>query len=88
VSTYVGTLRRSSLYHSSTVATVGIVLGVVACIIAIPPITARSAVWPVLLGMLAVLFGIAALSRGAGRVGWGALAAEIIGCGLSVLAMQ
>ena len=88
MSTYVGTLRRSRLYHSSTVATVGIVLGVVACIIAIPPITARSAVWPVLLGMLAVLFGIAALSRGAGRVGWGALAAGIIGCGLSVLAMQ
>ena len=88
MSTYVGTLRRSRLYHSSTVATVGIILGVVACIIAIPPITARSAVWPVLLGMLAVLFGIAALSRGAGRVGWGALAAGIIGCGLAILAMQ
>jgi len=88
VSTYVGTLTRSRLYKSSTVGTVGIIVGVVACVIAIPPFTARSAVWPVLLGMVAVLFGIAALSRGAGRVGWGALAAGIIGCGLAILAMQ
>ena len=88
MSTYVGTLTRSRLYKSSTVGTVGIIVGVVACVIAIPPFTARSAVWPVLLGMVAVLFGIAALSRGAGRVGWGALAAGIIGCGLAILAMQ
>ncbi len=88
MSTYVGTLRRSRLYDSSTVGTVGIVIGVVACLVAIPPITARSAVWPVLLGMVAVLFGIAALSRGAGRVGWGAVAAGIVGCGLAILAMQ
>ena len=88
MSTYVGTLRRSRLYDSSTVGAVGIVIGVVACIVAIPPITARSAVWPVLLGMLAVLFGIAALSRGAGRVGWGAVAAGIVGGGLAILAMQ
>jgi ABC-type uncharacterized transport system permease subunit len=88
VSTYVGTLRRSRLYDSSTVGTVGIVIGVVACLVAIPPITARSAVWPVLLGMVAVLFGIAALSRGAGRVGWGAVAAGIVGGGLAILAMQ
>jgi ABC-type uncharacterized transport system permease subunit len=88
VSTYVGTLRRSRLADSSTVGMVGIVIGVVACIVAIPPITARSAVWPVLLGMVAVLFGIAALSRGAGRVGWGAVAAGIVGGGLAILAMQ
>jgi simple sugar transport system permease protein len=88
VSTYVGTLRRSRLYDSSTVGAVGIIIGVVACIVAIPPITTRSAVWPVLLGMLAVLFGIAALSRGAGRVGWGAVAAGIVGGGLAILAMQ
>ena len=88
MSTYVGTLRRSRLADSSTVGMVGIVIGVVACIVAIPPITARSAVWPVLLGMVAVLFGIAALSRGAGRVGWGAVAAGIVGGGLAILAMQ
>jgi simple sugar transport system permease protein len=88
VSTYVGTLSRSRLANSSTVGTVGIILGVVACLVAIPPITARSPVWPILLGILALLFGIAALSRGAGRVGWGAVAAGIVGCGLALLAMQ
>ena len=88
MSTYVGTLSRSRLANSSTVGTVGIILGVVACVVAIPPITARSPVWPILLGILALLFGIAALSRGAGRVGWGAVAAGIVGCGLALLAMQ
>ncbi len=56
MSTYVGTAARSRLTDSSTVGTVGIVIGVAAFILAIPPITARSPVWPVLLGMVAVLF--------------------------------
>jgi ABC-type uncharacterized transport system permease subunit len=88
VSTYVGTAARSRLTDSSTVGTVGIVIGVVAFILAIPPITARSPVWPVLLGVVAVLFGIVAVSRGGGRVGWGAVGAGIVGCGLGLLAMQ
>jgi simple sugar transport system permease protein len=67
---------------------VGIIIGVVACIVAIPPVTARSLVWPVLLGIVAMLFGIVAVSRGAGRVGWGAIAAGILGGGLAALAMQ
>ena len=71
MSTYVGTLRRSRLYDSTTVAWVGIAIGVLAFVLAIPPVTARSAVWPVLLGIVAVLFGIVAVSRGVGRVGWG-----------------
>ena len=88
MSTYVGSSTRSRLYDSSTVGTVGIVIGVVAFILAIPPITARSPVWPVLLGMVAVLFGIVAVTRGGGRVGWGAVAAGIVGGGLALLAMQ
>ena len=88
MSTYVGTAARSRLTDSSTVGTVGIVIGVVAFILAIPPITARSPVWPVLLGVVAVLFGIVAVSRGGGRVGWGAVGAGIVGCGLALLAMQ
>jgi ABC-type uncharacterized transport system permease subunit len=88
MSTYVGSATRSRLTDSSTVGTVGIVIGVVAFILAIPPITARSPVWPVLLGMVAVLFGIVAVTRGGGRVGWGAVAAGIVGGGLALLAMQ
>jgi ABC-type uncharacterized transport system permease subunit len=88
MSTYVGTSTRSRLYDSSTVGTVGIVVGVVAFILAIPPITARSPIWPVLLGIVAVLFGIVAVTRGGGRVGWSAIAAGVVGGGLAILAMQ
>ncbi|HUH20950.1 MAG TPA: hypothetical protein VLZ09_03695, partial [Gaiellaceae bacterium] len=88
MSTYVGTAARSRLTDSSTVGTVGIVIGVAAFILAIPPITARSPVWPVLLGVVAVLFGIVSVSRGGGRAGWGAVGAGIVGCGLALLAMQ
>jgi ABC-type uncharacterized transport system permease subunit len=88
MSTYVGTSTRSRLYDSSTVGTVGIVVGVVAFILAIPPITARSPIWPVLLAIVAVLFGIVAVSRGGGRVGWSAIAAGIVGGGLAIVAMQ
>jgi general nucleoside transport system permease protein len=88
MSTYVGSFTRSRLYDSSTVGTVGIVVGVVAFLLAIPPITARSPIWPVLLAIVAVLFGIVAVSRGGGRVGWSAIAAGVVGGGLAILAMQ
>ncbi|HSB39045.1 MAG TPA: ABC transporter permease [Gaiellaceae bacterium] len=88
MSTYVGSFTRSRLYDSTTVGTVGIVLGVVAFVLAIPPFTSRSPLWPILLGMVAVLFGIVCLSRGGGRVGGGAIAAGIAGGGLALLAMQ
>ena len=88
MSTYVGSSTRSRLYDSSTVGTVGIVIGVVAFLLAIPPITARSPLWPVLLGIVAVLFGIVAVTRGGARVGWGAVAAGIVGGALAILAMQ
>ena len=88
MSTYVGSFTRSRLYDSTTVGTVGIVLGVVAFVLAIPPFTSRSPLWPILIGMVAVLFGIASLSRGGGRVGGGAIAAGVVGGGLAVLAMQ
>jgi general nucleoside transport system permease protein len=88
MSTYVGSFNRSRLYDSATVGTVGIVVGVAAFILAIPPVTARTPIWPVLLAIVAVLFGIVAVSRGGGRVGWGAVAAGIVGGGLAILAMQ
>jgi general nucleoside transport system permease protein len=88
MSTYVGSFDRSRLYDSATVGTVGIVVGVAAFILAIPPVTARTPIWPVLLAIVAVLFGIVAVSRGGGRVGWGAVAAGIVGGGLAILAMQ
>jgi ABC-type uncharacterized transport system permease subunit len=66
----------------------GIVLGLVACLLTIPPVAARSIVWPVLFGLVAAMFGVWTVARGRRRLGWGAVAAGIIGIGLGVLATR
>jgi simple sugar transport system permease protein len=68
------------------VATLGILLGCLAFLLALPPITARAPWWPALAGVPAIAAGIWAVSRGAGRVGWFSVAAGILGIGLGVLA--
>jgi simple sugar transport system permease protein len=85
---YAERLRRSRLTEPRSVGMVGIALGVLACWLAIPPFTVRSVVWPVLVGMLAVAAGVWAASRGVARVGWGAVAAGVVGAGLGLLALQ
>jgi simple sugar transport system permease protein len=71
-----------------SVASLGVVLGVVACLLALPPITARSIVWSALVGILGVACGIWAVTRGERRAGWSAVAAGIAGIGLGALAVQ
>jgi simple sugar transport system permease protein len=90
VSTYVGTVQRagSRLTEPTSVGAIGVTLGVIAFVLAIPPITARSPLWPILLGIVAMLFGIVAASRGAYRVGFGAIAAGVLGAALAVLATR
>src|SRR5436190_825122 len=63
-------------------------LGVLAFVLAIPPIAARSPLWPILLGIVAMLFGVVAASRGAYRVGFGAIATGVLGAALAVLATR
>ena len=81
MSTYVGTARRAGarLVEPTSVGAVGLTLGVIAFVLAIPPIAARSPLWPILVGIVAILFGIVAASRGAYRVGFGAIAAGVLG---------
>jgi ABC-type uncharacterized transport system permease subunit len=90
VSSYVGSVDglRSRLVDARSVGKLGIVLGVAAFLIAIPPLNTRFFVWPLVLGLLAAMLGVAAVSRGAGRVGFGAIAAGVIGIGLGLLAMR
>ena len=66
----------------------GIALGVLAAFIGIPPIQARGVIWSLLIGIFAVMFGIATFSRGRGRLGLGAVAAGVIGLGLGILATR
>jgi ABC-type uncharacterized transport system permease subunit len=80
--------RLSELASARPVATVGIVLGVVAGWLALPPVATRSMTLPLLLGILAVGAGIWAVSRGVKRPGWGAIAAGLIGISFALLAIQ
>jgi simple sugar transport system permease protein len=66
----------------------GIALGVFATFLAVPPIEARSVVWPILVGIVAAAFGLWTATRGLTRLGWGAVAAGLIGIGLGILATR
>ena len=79
-------LQRLRDPQSSGVA--GIVLGVFACFLALPPIAERSILWPVLVGVAAAMLGLWTATRGRRRLGWGAVAAGLIGLALGILATR
>jgi general nucleoside transport system permease protein len=83
-----GRIRTSRLTEPRSIAILGIALGVLACWLALPPFTTRTVVWPLLLGIVAALAGVAALSRGERKAGWGAVAAGVLGAALGALALQ
>ncbi len=66
----------------------GILLGVLAAFLAIPPIQARAVTWPILVGVLATALGIWTVTRGRDRLGWGAAVAGVVGIGLGILATR
>ena len=66
----------------------GIVLGALAFWLALPPLKTRSIYWPIAVGIVAVAAGIWAASRGQRRVGWGAVAAGVLGIAGGVLATR
>jgi ABC-type uncharacterized transport system permease subunit len=76
------------LRDPATSGYVGLVLGVFAGFLAIPPIEARSSVYPILVGVVAVVLGIWTVTRGRRRLGWGAVAAGVTGLGLGILATK
>jgi simple sugar transport system permease protein len=73
---------------TNDVATVGIILGLFAFFLTLPPISARQPWWPVLVGLVAVAAGVAAVSRGVRRTGWLAVAAGLVGIVLGLLATR
>ena len=66
----------------------GILLGVFAAFLCIPPLQARTITWPIVVGAVAVAFGIWTVTRGRTRLGWGAVASGAIGIGLGILATR
>jgi len=71
-----------------TFGKLGIVLGLVACLLTIPPVEARAIVWPVLVGIVAAAFGLWTVMRGERRLGFGAIASGAVGIGLGILATR
>jgi ABC-type uncharacterized transport system permease subunit len=66
----------------------GFGLGVVAFWIALPPVAARSIVFPIVLGVAALVAGAFVVTRGEKRAGWGAIASGLIGIGGGYLATR
>ena len=91
MSTYAATVERvlrSRLLEPKSIGALGIVLGVLAFWLAAPPIGVRSLIGPLIVGILAAMCGVFAASRGALKVGWGAVALAIIGVGMAELATR
>jgi ABC-type uncharacterized transport system permease subunit len=68
------------------VAWVGVLLGLLAFFVALPPIAAESPLWPVLFGLLGIFGGLWAVTRGVGRLAWGSIVLGVVGIGLGYLA--
>jgi general nucleoside transport system permease protein len=76
------------LRDPATTGSLGILLGAFAAFLAIPPIEARTVTWPILVGIVAASLGIWTVTRGRRRLGWGAVAAGLLGIGLGILATR
>jgi general nucleoside transport system permease protein len=77
---------RTRFTADEAVAVAGIGLGVLALWVTLPPWTVRDLGVPLAIGVIAAMFGVAALSRGEHRLGAWALAAAFIGAGAGLWA--
>ena len=68
------------------VAWLGVLLGLLAFFVALPPIAASSPIWPFLFGILGIGAGIWAVTRHVGRLAWGAIVLSVLGIALGYLA--
>lgn len=72
----------------ATIGYAGIVVGAFAAFLAIPPLQARTIYWPIFVGLIAAILGVSTVARGRKRLGWGAVAAGLLGIGLGILATR
>ena len=70
------------------VARAGVVIGLFAFVIALPPFKARAEWVPVLVGLIAIATGVWVLTRGLRRPGWTAIGFGIVGIALGLLATR
>ncbi len=66
----------------------GILLGIAAFWVALPPVKVREWIVPLLIGLAGLVLGVLALRAGVRRLGWGAIAIALLGIGLGYLATR
>jgi general nucleoside transport system permease protein len=76
------------LRDPTTTGYLALLLAAFAAFLTIPPIQARTIVWPILVGLVAVALGIWTTTRGKARLGYGSMAAGLIGIALGILATR
>ncbi|HVD91874.1 MAG TPA: hypothetical protein VNC21_06315, partial [Vicinamibacterales bacterium] len=79
---------REHYVNEATLGHVGVVIGLVAFIVALPPFRADALWVPVFIGLIAIAVGVWVVSRGMRRPGWTAIGFGIVGIGLGVLATR
>jgi general nucleoside transport system permease protein len=77
-----------TVVSSRSVAWAGIVVGIAAAWVALPPLTSRNAVASVVLGLIAVTLGVGVMLRDERRMGAFAVVAGVAGAGLGYLATR
>jgi simple sugar transport system permease protein len=70
------------------VAWLGILVGLLAFWVALPPLAIRHPIVPILIGVVGIGLGIGALSRGVRRLAWGAVVIGVLGIALGYLATR
>ncbi len=70
------------------VAWLGILVGLLAFWVALPPLAIRSPIVPILIGLVGIGLGVVALKRGVRRIAWGAVTIGILGVALGYLATR
>jgi ABC-type uncharacterized transport system permease subunit len=69
----------------TVIARAGVAIGLLAFIVALPPINANAAWIPAFVGLIAIAAGIYVLSRGLRRPGWTAIGFGLVGIALGLL---
>jgi general nucleoside transport system permease protein len=83
-----GPAERAGWLTGRTVGWAGVALAFLAVFVALPPLTIRSPIPTVVLGLAGIAAGHWATRNGEKRLGWGAVAASVTGIAIGIVATQ